>query len=161
MTQDAASAKRLFDSERWANATAALDRVASAETGDDQGNRELAQYHEAIALYRLHRTTDAARVFTEIACDRGHLKHPESILWIGKLVAEMPELVRTLVAYRAEDIARFDNPNQRELFWTLSFLAGRERVERGERAEASAFFARVDPSSTYAPLAQACAAQLH
>jgi len=53
MTEEAATAKRLFDGERWSEAALGLYRVYKGETGDDPGNRQIAQYHLAIALYRL------------------------------------------------------------------------------------------------------------
>ncbi|MEO8796704.1 MAG: hypothetical protein ABI551_02365, partial [Polyangiaceae bacterium] len=53
MTEAAAQAKRLFDGEKWQDAAIALDRVRKGETQDDEGNKQLAQYHLAIALYRL------------------------------------------------------------------------------------------------------------
>jgi hypothetical protein len=68
----------------------------------------------------------------------------------------VPGLVRALVDYEATDVARFDNPNQREVYWGLSYLLGRERLERGQRAEAAALFARVDAASTWSADARAC-----
>jgi hypothetical protein len=50
MTEQAAQAKRLFDGEKWGDAASALYRVYKGETGDDEGNKQLAQYHLAIAL---------------------------------------------------------------------------------------------------------------
>jgi hypothetical protein len=156
MTEQAATAKRLFDAERWAEAVPALIAVYAGRTGDDAGNRDLAEYHLGIAYYRLHRIGDAANVFVGIARDRAHLKHVETLLWIYKLAPEVPGLVRALVDYEATDVARFDNPNQRELYWGLSYLFGRERLERGQRAEAAALFAHVDAASTWSADARAC-----
>jgi hypothetical protein len=160
MTEEAARAKRLYDAERWDEVVAALARVASGATGDDQGNRELAQYHMAIALYRAHRVREAAVVFAEMARDRGHLKHNETVLWIYKLAPDAPELVRSLVAYDDEEVSRFNNANQREVYWGLNYLVGRERYERGARDEAAAFFARVGEESAFKDAARDCLARL-
>src|SRR5262245_24307918 len=48
MTDETADAKRLFDHERWAEAAAANRRVVDGDTGDDEGNRQIAEYHLAI-----------------------------------------------------------------------------------------------------------------
>ena len=48
MTEEAAAAKKLFDRERWSEAALALYRVVDGETGDDPGNKQLAQYYLAI-----------------------------------------------------------------------------------------------------------------
>ena len=53
MTEPAAQAKRLFDGEKWLDAALGLYRVYKGDTHDDEGNKQLAQYHLAIALYRL------------------------------------------------------------------------------------------------------------
>src|SRR5262245_55596369 len=53
MTEEAANAKRLFDTERWSESALGLYRVYKGETGDDAGNRQVAQYQLALALYRL------------------------------------------------------------------------------------------------------------
>src|SRR5688500_1472837 len=45
MTEEGAQAKRLFDNARWADAALALQRVVNGETGDDEGNKQIAQYH--------------------------------------------------------------------------------------------------------------------
>src|SRR5438046_2041989 len=44
MTEEAAQGKRLFDSERWSEAALILKRVVDGETGDDEGNKQIAQY---------------------------------------------------------------------------------------------------------------------
>jgi len=53
MTESAAAAKGLFDKEKWSEAAQALHRVVSGETGDDAGNKQLAEYYLAICLYWL------------------------------------------------------------------------------------------------------------
>lgn len=66
MTQQAAQAKRLFDGEKWSDAALALYKVYKGETGDDEGNKQLAQYHLAIALYRMKFYQAAYAYFSEI-----------------------------------------------------------------------------------------------
>jgi hypothetical protein len=70
-TEEAAQAKRLFDSNtKWAEAALALKRVVSGETGDDEGNKQTAQYHLAIALSPSSSTRRATR-------SSRHLRKPE------------------------------------------------------------------------------------
>ena len=52
-TDAAAQAKRLYESEKWWDAAQALFRVSTGETGDDEGNKEIAQFNLAKALYKL------------------------------------------------------------------------------------------------------------
>jgi hypothetical protein len=158
MTEQAAGAKRLFDSERWNEAERALGAVARGESGDDVGNKQLAQYHFAIAIYRQQNMKGSYTVFSEIARDRSHIKHHEALLWLVKFVVDHAELVdfADFASYDADEAARFDNPNQRELYWAASFAIGRERLQEGARAEARGLFERVDRNSPLADLAMRC-----
>lgn len=156
MTEGAAQAKRLFDQERWPDAVAALERVISGETGDDAGNKELAEYLRGVALSKAGRTADAARAFLAIAPRVSHLKHFETLLWLVKLADEQPTVVRALVFYAAADAERFASPQQHEVHAGALFLLGRERFERGAFAEAAELFAKVDSTSHWGPLAVSC-----
>ena len=143
-TPDAKKAKRLYDDERWPEAKVALARVAAGETGDDIGNRQLASYQEAVALFRLGDSSGAAVIFGEIARERSHLRHGETLLWLAKIAPTVPELTRSLAFYTEDDITKYDNPDQRETYWQLAYLLGRERLDRGLAAASARLFARVD-----------------
>jgi hypothetical protein len=70
----AEQAERLFKAERWAEAAEALRRVARGETDDDQGNRQIAEYRLAIALYRLGFYHASYHILSEIADRPTHLR---------------------------------------------------------------------------------------
>ena len=91
MTEQAAQAKRLFDGEKWEDSALALDRVRKGETGDDEGNKQLAQFHLAIALYRMKFYQAAYAIFSEIADKPNHLKFNDTLLWLSKLATDLPE----------------------------------------------------------------------
>src|SRR3954470_1284876 len=44
MSEGARAAKALFDDQKWEQAALALYGVVAGETGDDDGNKQLAQY---------------------------------------------------------------------------------------------------------------------
>src|SRR5262249_45010044 len=90
MSEQAAQAKRLFDGEKWGDASLALYRVYKGETGDDEGNKQLAQYHLAISLYRLKFYQGAYGIFSEIADKPNHLKFNETLLWLAKPATDLP-----------------------------------------------------------------------
>ena len=91
MTEEAAQAKRLFDSERWSEAALLLKRVVDGETGDDAGNKQIAQYHLAISLYRLQFFQASYDIFRRVASKANHLKFKETLLWLAKLATQLPE----------------------------------------------------------------------
>ncbi len=152
MTEQAAQAKRLFDGEKWADASLALYRVYKGETGDDEGNKQLAQYHLAIALYRLKFYQAAYGIFSEIADKPNHLKFNETLLWLSKLATDLPEpadIVERVGKYSDAQVSKFDNSNQRELFWHLNYLLGRYKYKNRQYEEALRLFGKVARESKY------------
>jgi hypothetical protein len=152
MTEDAAKAKRLFDAEKWEEAALALDRVRKGETGDDEGNKQLSQYHLAIALYRMKFFQAAYGIFSEISEKPNHLKFNETLLWLAKLATDLPEpadIVERVGKYTDEQISKFNNPNQRDLYWQLNYLLGRYKYRNRQYDEALSLFTKVEPRSKY------------
>ena len=151
-TEEAAKAKRLFDAEKWEEAALALDRVRKGETGDDEGNKQLAQYHLAIALYRMKFYQAAYAIFSEISEKPNHLKFNETLLWLAKLATDLPEpadIVERVGKYTDEQISKFNNPNQRDLYWQLNYLLGRYKYRNRQYDEALALFGKVEHQSKY------------
>jgi hypothetical protein len=152
MTEQAAQAKRLFDGEKWQEAALALDRVRKGETGDDEGNKQLAQYHLAIALYRMKFYQAAYAIFSEIAEKPNHLKFNETLLWLAKLATDLPEpadIVERVGRYNDEQIAKFNNNNQRDLYWQLNYLLGRYKYRNRQYEDALRLFTKVDRQSKH------------
>ena len=152
MTEEAAQGKRLFDAERWSEAALVLKRVVDGETGDDEGNKQIAQYHLAIALYRLQFFQASYAIFSEIADKQSHLKFNETLLWLSKLATQLPEpadIIERVGKYKGEQIARFNNPQQRELYWQLNYLLGRYKYRNRNYEEGVSLFDKVDTNSKY------------
>ncbi|MRG93269.1 hypothetical protein GF068_15200 [Polyangium spumosum] len=157
MTEEAAQAKRLFDAERWSESALLLKKVVDGETGDDEGNKQIAQYHLAIALYRLQFFQASYAIFSEIADKPNHLKFNETLLWLSKLATQLPEpadIIERVGKYKGEQVARFNNPQQRDLFWQLNYLLGRYKYRNRNYEEAIGLFEKVDAKSKYYVQAQ-------
>lgn len=152
MTAAAAKAKKLFDRERWSEASLALYRVVAGETGDDPGNQQLAQYYLAIALYRLKFYQASYAIFSVIADNSNHLKFKETLLWLAKLATQLPEpadIIERVGKYTDAQLERFDNAQQRDLFWQLNYMLGRYKYRNRQYQDAIRLFNRVDSSSEY------------
>jgi len=160
MTEAAAQAKRKFDGEKWKDAETELRRIVKGETGDDEGNKQLAEYKLAIVLFRLERVGDAVSAFRAIATRRNHLKHAETLLWLSRIADDHPEslTLEDLATYAPEDVLRFNNDNQRSLYTSLSYLVGRERIAEKKDAEAKKLLANVPEDHPYAAAAKKCLA---
>src|SRR5688572_15185483 len=152
MTEEAANAKRLFDTERWSEAALGLYRVYKGETGDDGGNRQVAQYHLAIALYRLKFFQASYGIFSEIADKPNHLKFAETLLWLSKLATQLPEpadIVERVGKYTGDAVGRFKNPQQIDLYWQLNYMLGRYKYRNRQYEEAIHLLNLVDSKSRY------------
>ncbi|HVY26708.1 MAG TPA: hypothetical protein VHB79_09150 [Polyangiaceae bacterium] len=156
-TEAAAQAKALFDKERWNEAAQALHRVRAGETGDDPGNKQLAEYFLAIALYRLKFYQASYQIFSGVADNPNHLKFKETLLWLAKLATQLPEpadIIERVGKYNDEDLARFDNEQQRDLYWQLNFMLGRYKYRNRQFEESIRLFQKVDRRSEYYVKAQ-------
>jgi hypothetical protein len=160
MTEQAATAKRSFDSERWEEAAQAYESVIDGTSGDDEGNRQLAQYHRAISLFRLRRFPESAALFRGIAVDSRHLKHNETLLWLVKLSSVQPEQLKVtdFSAYRTEDVKRFDNAIQQDVYVVAAFLVARHRIAIGATSEAVELLSHVPNGHPYGAQARRCEA---
>ena len=121
-------AKKLFDKEKWSDAATGMYQVVSGASGDDEGNKQLSQYYLAICLYRLKFYQASYSIFSVIADNKFHLKFGETLLWLAKLATQLPEpadIIERVGKYSDEEVARFDNAQQQELYWTLNYMLGR------------------------------------
>jgi hypothetical protein len=156
-TEAAAQAKALFDKERWSEAAQALHRVRAGETGDDPGNKQLAEYFLAIALYRLKFYQASYQIFSGVADNPNHLKFKETLLWLAKLATQLPEpadIIERVGKYNDDDLSRFDNAQQRDLYWQLNFMLGRYKYRNRQFEESIRLFQKVDRRSEYYVKAQ-------
>jgi hypothetical protein len=152
MTESAAQAKRLFDAERWGEAALLLKRVVDGDTNDDAGNRQLAQYHLAISLYRLQFYQASYDMFRQIADRPNHLKFKDTLLWLAKLATQLPEpadIIGAVGKYSKDQLARFNNDQQRDLFYQLNYLLGRSMYRKRDWQSAIDLFTNVKQESPY------------
>src|SRR5580698_1019035 len=156
-TQAAAQAKRLYEAEKWWDAAKALYRVSTGETGDDEGNKQLAEFNLAKALYKLRFYQAAYSIFSEISDKPNHLKYGDTLLWLAKLATDLPEpadIIERVGKYNEDQVGKFNNKEQQELFWQLNYLLGRYKYRNGEFPDALSLFDKVDRTSKYYVQAQ-------
>lgn len=152
MTEAAAQAKRLFDQERWGESAMMLKQVVDGETNDDAGNRQIAQYHLAIALYRLKFFQASYDIFRRVADNPNHLKFKETLLWLAKLATQLPEpadIIGAVGKYSKDQVARFNNDQQRDLYFQLNYLLGRSMYRQREFQQGIDLFSNVKKESPY------------
>ncbi|MGE5784959.1 MAG: hypothetical protein ACM3ZE_10225 [Myxococcales bacterium] len=149
-TEGFATAKKLFEKEKWSDAALGWYRVVSGDTGDDAGNKQLADYYLAICLYRLKFYQASYAIFSVIADNKYHLKFGETLLWLAKLATQLPEpadIIERVGKYTDSEIARFDNAQQRDLYWQLNYMLGRYKYRNRQYEDSIRLFQKVDRRS--------------
>ena len=157
MTEEAAAAKRLFDKDRYAEAAVALYRVVAGQTGDDPGNQQLATYYLAVSLYKMKFYQSSYALFSMISMQKTHLKFRETLLWLAKLATQLPEpadIIERVGKYSDEEVSRFNNPQQKELYYQLNYMLGRFKYRNRQYEDAIRLFQKVDQASPYYVQAQ-------
>lgn len=146
------AAKRKFNERKWADAAVELYAVYKGDTKDDEGNRQLAQFDLAVALYNLKYYQGAYGIFSEIAEKSNHLKFNQTLLWLAKLATELPEpadIVERVGKYNEQQINAFRNDSQIELFWQLNYLLGRYKYRNRQYEDAIRLLGNVSEKSKY------------
>jgi hypothetical protein len=81
-----ARAERDLRTEFYIDAAKGLLAVVHGDTHDGRGIRQTAQFHLAIALYRLHYYAEARRIFRLCATTPGHPMKEEASEWVNRRV---------------------------------------------------------------------------
>src|SRR6185295_2697718 len=103
-------------------------------------------------LYRMTFFQAAYGIFSEISEKPNHLKFNETLLWLAKLATDLPEpadIVERVGKYNDQAIEKFNNQNQRELYWQLNYLLGRYKYRNRQYDDALRLFGKVDRQSKY------------
>lgn len=150
-TSTMSQAKAAFDGKRWAEAAQGLYSVVSGSSGDDAGNVQLAEFYLAQSLYFLKFYQSSFDGFSKIAKNPQHLKFAETLLWLAKLATDtLPEpadIISAVGKYGDDQLRRFDNKAQQELYWKLNYLLGRYHYRKGNFSQAISLFQQVDINS--------------
>ena len=73
-------------------------------------------------------------------------------MWGAKLATQLPEpadIIKHVGRYSKDQVKRFDNPQQRQLYWQLNYMLGRHKYRMREFEQAIELFESVDRDSPY------------
>lgn len=128
-TQEATIAFAAYDQGDHKAAIPMLEKVASGETGDDEGNRQLAEYRLAAAEYQAGRFDKAVAAFAPLAHKPSHLKHREAAPWLARLMNQpisSTAAIDLVGLYTDDDLKPLDTEQTRPLLFLLQY--GRARA---------------------------------
>lgn len=148
-----ANALRLYQQERYMEASVQFQRVVGGETDDAPANVQKAQFFLGKALYHLRYYQSALAIFDEITQQgQGHLYFGQTLQWLAQLASQLPEpagIIERVGRYGTSELDQFNTPESRDLYNQLLFLMGRFKYNQGEFEEAISLFQRVDRQSRF------------
>lgn len=166
MTEEAAQAKRLFDSGRWDGARTLYERVVRGDTGDDEGNRQIAAFYAAVASYRLGEFDRSLMGFAQIVGNRNHLKYDGTLAFMDRLAAHprtctgASDLMTDDGLYQAMERDWPPLPDLQQRRDRAHFTAARGHFRRGDNLTARKLLDRVGPDGHYRAAANECIATM-
>jgi tetratricopeptide (TPR) repeat protein len=148
-----ANALRLYQQERYMEASVQFQRVVGGETDDAPANVQKAQFFLGKALYHLRYYQSALAIFDEITQQgAGHVYFGQTLQWLAQLASQLPEpagIIERVGRYGVDQLDQFNTPESGDLYSQLLFLMGRFKYNQGEFEEAISLFQRVDRGSRF------------
>jgi hypothetical protein len=115
-----ANALRLYQQERYMEASVQFQRVVGGETDDAPGNVQKAQFFLGKSLYHLRYYQSALAIFDEITqMGTGHIYFGQTLQWLAQLASQLPEpagIIEKIGRYPVEDLEQFNNPDSADLY---------------------------------------------
>ncbi|UJR80356.1 hypothetical protein [Sandaracinus amylolyticus] len=148
-----ANALRLYQQERYMEASVQFQRVVGGETDDAPANVQKAQFFLGKALYHLRYYQSALAIFDEITQQgQAHLYFGQTLQWLAQLASQLPEpagIIERVGRYGTDQLDQFNTAESADLYNQLLFLMGRFKYNQGEFEEAIGLFQRVDRRSRF------------
>lgn len=148
-----ANALRLYQQERYMEASVQFQRVVEGETQDAPANVQKAQFFLGKALYHLRFYQSALAIFDEITQQgQGHNYFGQTLQWLAQLATQLPEpagIIERVGRYGVDQLEQFNTAESGDLYQQLIYLMGRHKYSQGEFEEAIQLFQRVDRQSDY------------
>ncbi|MCB9595426.1 MAG: hypothetical protein H6719_22085 [Sandaracinaceae bacterium] len=148
-----ANALRLYQRERYLEASVQLSRVVSGESDDSPANVQKAQFFLAKALFHLRFHRASLSLLEEIAqAGPRHGYFEQALPWLAQLATQLPEpagIIELVGLYPPEMVDALARDETREVHDHLLYLSGRHAYAQNELDTAIARFDRVSPSSPH------------
>jgi tetratricopeptide (TPR) repeat protein len=155
-TASIVEADRLFEAHKWAEAAVLLHRISQSPGLPRE--RDLAQFHLAIALVHLKLHQAAYSIFASIADMPLHLKHRETLVWVERIATALPDaadVVETIGKYDEAAVSDLlSRPQDRDAAAHLFYLLGRYKYRNRQYEEAIRLLGKVPSTSAYYTKAQ-------
>src|SRR5258708_5447296 len=146
---------KLYDAEDYTMSTIELNKVVEGQSGDDEANKQRAEFYMGKALFNLKYYSASLSYFDRIV-QKGpaHRYYAKTLQWLASLSRFLPEsagVLEKIGKYTRQDL---DQPALEPVRDELYYLLGRYHYSKGNFKEALELFVAVPEKSEFYPKAK-------
>ena len=148
-------ALKLYDAEDYANSSIELNKVVEGQSGDDEANRQRAEFFMGKTLFNMKYYSASLSYFDKIV-QKGpnHRYYQKTLQWLASLSRFLPESAGVLDKIGKYTRADLDQPALEPVRDELYYLLGRYHYQKGNFKEAVELFSSVPAKSEFYPRAK-------
>jgi len=144
---------KLYDKKDFFSASIELKKVLDGESGDDDRNKQRAEFFMGKTLYQMGFYAGSLAYFDKITrTGAGHTYHGATLKWLAALSRVLPETSGILAKIGSYGPSALNEPSLASVHDELVFLLGRHFYNRGGDGDfdkAVALFKQVPPNSEF------------
>ena len=148
-------ALKLYDAEDYANASIELNKVIEGQSGDDEANKQRAEFFMGKTLFNMKYYSASLSYFDKIV-QKGpnHRYYQKTLQWLASLSRFLPESAGVLEKIGNYTKADLDQPALEPVRDELYYLLGRYHYAKGNFKDAIDLFESVPEKSEFYPKAK-------
>jgi tetratricopeptide (TPR) repeat protein len=148
-------ALKLYDAEDYSNASIELNKVIEGQSGDDEANKQRAEFFMGKTLFNMKYYSASLSYFDRIV-QKGpnHRYYAKTLQWLASLSRFLPESAGVLEKIGKYTKSDLDQPALEPVRDELYYLLGRFHYQKGNFKEAIDLFNSVPDKSEFYPKAK-------
>jgi tetratricopeptide (TPR) repeat protein len=148
-------ALKLYDAEDYANSSIELNKVVEGQSGDDEANKQRAEFFMGKTLFNMKYYSASLSYFDKIV-QKGpsHRYYQKTLQWLASLSRFLPESAGVLEKIGKYTKSDLDQPALEPVKDELYYLLGRFHYQKGNFKEAIDLFSSVPEKSEFYPKAK-------
>ena len=148
-------ALKLYDAEDYANASIELNKVIEGQSGDDEANKQRAEFFMGKTLFNMKYYSASLSYFDKIV-QKGpnHRYYQKTLQWLASLSRFLPESAGVLEKIGKYTKSDLDQPALEPVRDELYYLLGRFHYAKGNFKDAIDLFSSVPEKSEFYPKAK-------
>ena len=153
---------KLYDAEDYTMASIELNKVIEGQSGDDDANKQRAEFFMGKALFNMKYYSASLSYFDRIVqTGASHRYYQKTLQWLASLSRFLPEsagVLEKIGKYSKQDL---EQPVLEPVRDELYYLLGRYHYSKGNFGDAIELFSAVPEKSEFYPKAQFFAGMTH